>query len=118
MRVSAIDANGDWVFGRGRASYKTKSEAIKQKVITAMRSFTDDFFLDTNHGSPWFEIFGSLGNKDIILREVQKVALTTNGVRSIDSLTLLSETGRSARVSFSYTDIFNTQFKDEVKVSI
>ena len=34
MKVAGITSDGDWMFGRGKASYKSKSEAIRQNVLT------------------------------------------------------------------------------------
>ena len=46
MRVRAIDKNGDWTFGHSRNNYKTGIEAVKQSVVTRIKSFKNDWFLD------------------------------------------------------------------------
>jgi len=50
MRVSKITADGDWSFGKGRANYVTNTDAVRQNVVTRIRSFTNDWYADINHG--------------------------------------------------------------------
>ena len=118
MRVAGTTSNGDWIFGRGKASYKTRSEAIRQNVVTGLRPFTNDWFLNLDHGNPWIELFGSKASEDKILRTVEKSVTLTEGVRRLDSLELISTTDRKAVIHLTYTDIFNAQFEERVALDI
>ena len=50
MRVSGLDKNLDWRFGKGRAAYKRNADAIAQNILTRLRSFLGDWYLDTEAG--------------------------------------------------------------------
>ena len=53
VRVRRLDKNHDWTFGQGFSNYASESEAIAQNVQTRLWSFTNDWFLDLEHGLPW-----------------------------------------------------------------
>lgn len=117
MRVSGLTASGDWRFGKGRAVYLRRSNAIRQNVVTRLRSFTDDWPFDVDAGSPWLELFGDRDPdaKRRILREVERVVLTTEGVRTIERLELVEiDRDRGARIQITVTDIFNERFDETV----
>lgn len=117
MRVSGLDNNDDWRFGRGRASYISNSKAIAQNVKTRLRSFTDDWFLDVDAGVAWFELLGSRKNESRILRAIERTVLQTEGVLRIDKLELtLLDVNRRANISLSYTDVFGTQLAEFLEV--
>lgn len=111
MRVSAIDSNGDWTFGKSKANYKTNADAIRQNVVTRLRSFVDDWFLDVNHGVDWYTLLGSLGNENRILRAIERTVLQTEGVVSIEQLavTQQNKTKRTATIDVRYTDVFDIE---------
>jgi len=115
MRVSRIDSNGDWTFGKGHANYLRRSDAIAQNVVTRLRSFVDDWFADIDAGLPWFELLGARNTRDRILREIERAVLATDGVRSIERLRIVEvDANRNARIELIYTDIFDERFSDTV----
>ena len=119
MRVSRLDADGDWTFGKGRANYLRRSEAIRQSVVTRLRSFTSDWFLDVNHGLPWLEMLGERNTQKRILREIERSVLETEGVRAIDRLRLVSvDSNRAAEIELTFIDIFDTRYDETVSVTI
>lgn len=113
MRVSGLDQNDDWRFGKGRAVYKRRSDAIAQNVATRLRSFTNDWFADVGAGIPWIELLGNKGTERRILRAIERTVLQTEGVRKIDVLRIIRrDTARSVTIELSYTDVYdrtNTQ---------
>lgn len=118
MRVSRLDDDGDWTFGKGRANYLRRSEAIRQSVVTRLRSFTNDWFLDVNHGLPWLEMLGERNTQKRILREIERSVLETEGVRAIDRLRLVSiDSNRAAEIELTFIDIFDTRYDETVSVS-
>lgn len=117
MRVAGLTATGDWRFGKGRAVYRTRSDAIRQNVLTRLRSFRDDWFLDIEAGSPWLTLFSSRGAQKAVLLEVERVVLQTEGVLRIDRLRLVRvDSDRRATIELAFTDIFDQQFSDQVVV--
>ena len=114
MSVAGVTKDGDWIFGRGKASYKSKSDEIKQRVVTRLRLFTNDWFLDTSSGSPWTELFTSRTSEKKILQAVERSVMLTDGIRSLDSLELIKVEDRHATIHLSYTDVFNNKFTETV----
>ncbi|MBL1319600.1 MAG: hypothetical protein JKY80_01960 [Mariprofundaceae bacterium] len=118
MIVSRLDIGGDWTFGKGRANYATKSEAIGQSVVTRLRSFTDDWFADIDHGIPWIELLGAKNTRDRILAEIEQSVLNTDGVRSIELLRINSvDIHRRASISIRVIDIYDQRIDKTVSVT-
>lgn len=115
MQVSGIDANGDWRFGRGRAVYVRNSDAVRQNVVTRLRSFTNDWFLDVDHGLPWLDLLGRRNAQTEILREIERSILNTPGVRAIVGAPTIAaiDGSRTALISVSVIDIFDTRIDIE-----
>lgn len=118
MRVSGLSATGDWRFGKGRANYLTRSQAVQQSVVTRLRSFTGDWFLDVTAGLPWYDLLGRKDSETRMLRDIERVVLTTEGVRTIDRLEVVSVVARDATIRITLTDIFNTTYTDVLPVQI
>jgi hypothetical protein len=117
MRVSGLTAGGDWTFGRSKANYKTRSAAIRQNIVTRLRSFKNDYFADINAGGDWFTIFGQRGNKDQILREVERIVLQTEGVRAIKRLEIVAtDSNRRVTIALEYVDLFDQSYVEQVAI--
>lgn len=118
MRVSGLDSNGDWTFGRGRSSYKINGDAVRQNLQTRIKSFTDDWFLDTTANIDWITLLGNRKTDRQIEREVERVTLQTTGIASIEKLELIVDrVNREAVINLRVTDIFGTTFDSEVGVN-
>jgi len=118
MRVSGLDENGDWKFGRGKASYLLKAEAVRQNVSTRLKSFQNDWFLDTTANIDWITLLGSRNQTIAIEREVERVVLETEGVARIDRLEFIEDRElRSAIIRLKITTIFDTQFTDDIGIT-
>jgi hypothetical protein len=119
MRVSAIDIDGDWTFGRGFANYKKDSSAISQSVVTRLRSFTDDWFLNVSAGVDWFNLLGSRNNETRVLRAIERTVLQTNGVIRIDRLRIVKrDQDRRVTINLTYTDVFNQSTADILELPL
>lgn len=110
MRVSGLDKRGDWRFGRGKALYLKGSDAIAQKVITRLRSFKRDWFLDIDAGVDWIQLLGSRNSEDRILREVERIIVSTEGVLQLTAISIKTDRlKRSATIYASYKDVYGTE---------
>jgi hypothetical protein len=119
MRVSGLDVSGDWRFGKGKAVYKRDSKAIAQNVTTRLKSFTDDWFLDIQHGQPWFDLLGTLNNDKRISQAVERAVLQTEGVIRIDKLRIVKrDKNRHVTIALEYTDVFNATNTDKIELPI
>lgn len=107
MRVSRITPDGDWTFGRGKADYIANTEAIRQNVVTRLRSFKNDWYADVNHGIEWFGLLGNRANQKSILAAIEDTVLNTDGVSTITKLRILHiDSDRKATIELSFTTIF------------
>jgi len=107
MRVSGLDNNLDWRFGKGRAVYKRNADAIAQNILTRFRSFLGDWYLDTEAGIDWFKLLGNIGTEKRILRAVESAVMQTEGVLSIQELKIIGrDSSRGVRIRIRYTDVF------------
>ena len=107
MKVSGLDDSGDWTFGKGLANYKRRSDAIAQNVATRLKCFVEDWPYDVDFGINWFSLLGNKGTETDILREIERVTLSTFGVRTIEKLEIENVQERSATILLEYRDLFD-----------
>lgn len=108
MRVAGITTDGDWQFGRGKATYLRNRDAIRQNVVTRIRSFTNDWFLDVSAGLDWFALIGSRNTETRLRRDLERTVLTTDGVRSITRLEIVGrDRDRGVTIELSFLTIFD-----------
>lgn len=106
MIVRAIDANGDWLFGKGRNDYLSNNRAIVQNIATRLRSFLGDCFFALDAGLDWFNL---LGSKNLIALElaVRATILNTEEVVAIVDVSIdLDETTRHITMRYSVNTVY------------
>lgn len=103
MKVTPLDNNLDWTWGRPLLK---EDEAIKQSIITRLRSFADDWFLDTSANIPYFDLLGDFNTEAILKNNISTVVRNTEGVLKINSLTL-ENVNRIAKVSLNIDTIYS-----------
>ncbi len=110
MRVRRLDNNHDWTFGQGFANYAAQSEAIAQNVQTRLWSFTQDWFLDLDHGLPWLEQMGRNVNLSDWEIRIKRHVLQTDGVVKITEYKANLDTDtRRLQIVISYQDIYQQE---------
>lgn len=111
MRVSGLTASGDWRFGRGKANYKKGSDAIGQNIVTRLRSFKRDWFLDIEANVDWLRLLGSKGVRlETIRKAVERVVQSTEGVARVDSVVVnFDRVSREVAITVDCVDVFNTR---------
>ena len=85
MRFRAIDANGDWVFGKGRNSYLRDTDALMMNIKTRLLEFLNDCFWDMDKGIDWWTLLGGKNLKKILV-DVQRTILRSYQVKRIVNL--------------------------------
>ena len=123
MIVAGLDSNNDWNFGRGLAVYKLDTDAIRQNVITRIKSFQGDWYLDQTAEIDWISLLGQKNAQTQILREIERVVLSTDGVVNLLELNILSSSATIARerrleVQIRFTDIFTADIFDRVEIEL
>lgn len=107
MRVRALDANGDWTYGKGLNDYVTQNRAVAQNIQTRLLSFLGDCFFDLGAGIDWFTF---LGGKDQLSTNlaVSAVILNTTDVTGIRQLSIvLSPTTRKLTIQYKVQTTFS-----------
>lgn len=105
MRYRTLSADGDYTFGQGAANFLVDSPAaIAQSVMTRLRLWTGEWFLDVEEGTPWTtEILGK-DTRALYDRAIQTRVLETVGVESIDRYSSVFDTAaRSLAVDMLIT---------------
>ena len=106
MKTRALDAMGDWQFGRGLQSYATEKNALNQNISTRLKSWKNDCFFAMDDGVDWNN-FLDIGKKTFLDIDIKRVILQTEGVLRISSYesTLDPET-RKITISATVGTIF------------
>lgn len=83
MKYRKLDADGDYTLGTGADFYTDQPEGVAQAVLTRLRLFSGEWFLDITDGTPWrTEVLGkySQATYDTVVK--QRI-LSTPGVNLI-----------------------------------
>lgn len=99
MRVRAIDASGDWQFGKGKQDYKQNFAALSQNIKTRILSFLGDCFFDLEAGIDWFNLLGSKDRTALELA-ISTTILNTEGVTGIRLIDVTETPGRLMTVRY------------------
>ena len=117
MRVAGLDNNLDWRFGKGRAVYKRNADAIAQNILTRLRSFLGDWYLDTEAGIDWLNLLGNLGTEKRIMRAIESTVMQTDGVLSIQELKIIGrDSNRGVKIRIRYTDVFGPSSPNTLEI--
>jgi hypothetical protein len=82
MIVRGIDANNDWLYGKGRNDYRANVDAVAQNIKTRLQSFLGDCFFQTDAGIDWFNLLGSKDRLQLQL-SINATILNTQDVTGI-----------------------------------
>ena len=118
MSVRKIDDNSDWTFGQGLGNYITKDDEIAQNVVTRIKSFKNDYFLDTEQYIDWLNILGVKNNETLVINEVRKVVQKTTGVQRVNDVSLVENDRRNAIILIDFDTIYNKNFLKEVGIDV
>jgi hypothetical protein len=84
MRYRALDANGDYSGGRGGGNFLINSPAcVAQSVLTRLRLWQGEWFLDITEGTPWLQQVLGKFSKPIYDLAIKTRVLGTQGVTGI-----------------------------------
>lgn len=86
MRYRKLDENGDYSFGHGPNDfYVNNPEAVGQSVLTRLKLWEGEWYLDTTVGTPYFlKILGKIP-QEVADKAIQDVVLSTTGVTGLAS---------------------------------
>ena len=90
MRYRELDDNDDMQFGSQQGNFlKDSPEAVAQAVLTRLRLWVGEWFLDTNEGTPFEQAMLGAGKLATIEPAIRERILETQGVIEITSFELI-----------------------------
>ena len=101
------------------ASYNFGKKEIEQNVLTRVKSFANDWFLDEKANIDWLGLLGSTNKRaePTIKAEVIRVAKNTKGVLGVDFVdTDFDRVTRELKIYIKYIDVYGTN-ELNIKVS-
>ena len=87
MIIRSIDENGDWVFGKGKSSYKRSDKAIEQNIKTRYLEWVGDCFFNKEAGIDWNGRL-DFSSRDLLELDIRKIILQSEGVTELASLSV------------------------------
>lgn len=84
MIVRGLDLNGNWIFGRGKASYKTGLDSIQQNIVTRLKSWKYNCFFAPKDGVD-YNNYLDIGTKDLLDLDIKNAIMGTYGVIRMNS---------------------------------
>lgn len=108
MRCRALDANGDYTFGRSQGNFLVNSPTlVGQLVLTRLKLLQGEWFLDETIGTPWNQVILGYGTKAARDAAVRTQVLNTPGVTGIATFSSVQD---NATRGYSVAMLLNTQF--------
>lgn len=117
MIFRTLDANNDWVFGRGLNSYSSENAAIGLNVQTRILSWLNDCFFALEEGIDWYNRLGSKNQRELVEDDLRRIILQSEGVTGlIEFDTILNN--RNLQVQYSISTIYTASFQNSVTIGI
>jgi hypothetical protein len=122
MTTFALDSNNDLYFDNNRLvviSGSNTDEEIQQRLKMRLKFFEDEWFLNSDHGIPYFEDI--LGTKNVDLNIIESILreqiLDVEGVREIiESSIDYDENERQVQYTINIVSINNTVITENLVV--
>ena len=110
MRYRKLDSNGDMTFGNGLVDfYIDVPEAVVQSVLTRLRLWVGEWFLNELEGTPYSQAVLGVGKTQTIEPAIRSRILSTAGVTEIVSLNVvINADKRTANINSVINTIYGT----------
>jgi hypothetical protein len=95
MKYRELDSAGDMQLGR---FLENTPEAVAQAVLTRLRLWREEWFLDVTDGTPWAQLVLGHGTQGTAMQAIRQRILDTEGVTEITSLSFEQDAERRSVV--------------------
>lgn len=117
MIIRAIDAAGDWEFGKGLASYNTGEAAIDENIKTRLLSWVGDCFFAAQEGVDWRSRL-EVGQEENLKEELKSVILQSFGVVGLNTISFdFNHKTRLFNVQYDITTIYSQSFQSQITMA-
>lgn len=108
MRYRALDPNGDYTFGVQGSNFLVNTpQAVAQAVMTRLKLFTNEWFLDYDEGTPWNTQILGRNTMPLFDQAIQERILETPGVTSLVSYqSQVDTTTRTAYIAIQIATLY------------
>lgn len=90
MRYRKLDENGDMLFGNEQADFwRDVPEAPAQAVMTRLRLWVGEWFLDVTQGTPYQQAILGAQTAETVEPAIRRRILGTDGVTTIESFNMV-----------------------------
>jgi hypothetical protein len=114
MIIRGLDENGDWVFGKGKNSYKTAQSAIMQDIKTKLLEWKGDCFFSQNSGIDWINRFDK-NQESNLEEEIRTLLIQCYGVVGVENVSV-SLVDRVFSAQYTITTIFSQTIQDSINL--
>jgi hypothetical protein len=110
MRYRILDAAGDMTFGHQQQNfYRDQPEAVAQAVLTRLKLWAGEWFLDQSDGTPYQQAALGMRTQQSLDPAMRARILQTPGVLSLDLFSLfLDPNARHISIGATITTIYGT----------
>jgi hypothetical protein len=117
MKIRAITANNDWIFGQGLGSYATGQNAVAENIKTRLQEWVGDCFWALQSGVDWANLL-SYGQSPNLKQALDAVTVQSYGVISLTSSSLVLD-HKTRRVTYNcaVTTIFSQSFTSTINLT-
>jgi hypothetical protein len=114
MTFRALDANGDWTFGKGISGFLIGKDALTVNLVTITKEWKGECFFAMQDGVDWNNYL-DIGTKTLLDADLQRNWLKSYGVLRIDSYSSSLDTKtRQLTVKASLFTIYGSLTLSEV----
>lgn len=116
MKYRRLDAAGDYSFGSGNRDFlQDTPETVAQAVLTRLRLFRAEWFLDTEEGTPYQAAILGKNNKSTADAALRERILGTQGVEELTAFdSVLDVELRTLSVSATIETIYGPAQINEI----
>lgn len=106
MIIRGLDADGDFQFGRGKASYLKGQDAVMLNIKTRLKSFLNDAFWNMAFGIDWLNYLGNKQTQLNVVLACRATVLQSFGVTKVNAVNYEMD-GRQIVVDINANTIFS-----------
>jgi len=106
MIIRGLDAQGDWVYGKGKSDYAKNLDGLEIDLATRLRSWKFDCFFASQEGVD-YRSYLAKNTQPFLEADIKRVILQTEGVTVINSFSaVFNENERNLTIEADISTIY------------